>query len=98
MPRTDGRRAEDSIRWTRTTSSSSVEYHAVAKTHPASIKQLLEELNDHQKLFLLEANAYEEERFEAKAYEEERLATMANRAPTTDEQESELATTTATEA
>ena len=37
-------------------------------------------------------------RLESEAYEEERIATMANRTPTTGEQESEPATTNTSEA
>ena len=51
------------------------QYHNLVKSHTAAIKQLLEEFNDDQMMF----------RLEAKAYEEERLAAMANRAPTTNE-------------
>ena len=59
------------------------EYHALAMSHTAAIEQLLEEFNDDQMLF----------RLEAEAYEEERLATMAHRASMIDEQEFEPATT-----
>ena len=62
------------------------EYHTLAKSYTAAIERLLEEFNDDQMLF----------RLEAEAYEEERLATMANRAPTTDEAEP-TATTITTE-
>ena len=62
------------------------EYHALAMSHTAAIEQLLEEFNDDQMLF----------RLEAEAYEEERLATMAHRASTTGKQESEPSTTTTT--
>ena len=64
------------------------EYHALAMSHTAAIEQLLEEFNDDQMLF----------RLESEAYEEERIATMANRTPTTGEQESEPATTNTSEA
>ena len=43
------------------------EYHNLAKSHTATIEQLLEEFNNDQMMFLLEVEAYEEER----------LATMA---------------------
>ena len=64
------------------------EYHTLAKSHTAAIEQLLEEFNDDQMMF----------RLEAEAYEEERLAAMANRAPTTDDHEAEPTTTNTTEA
>ena len=48
------------------------DYHNLVKSHTAAIKQLLEEFNDYQMMFLLEA----------KAYEQERLAALKNGAPT----------------
>ena len=62
------------------------EYHTLAKSHTVEIEQLLEEFNDDHMLLPLEVEAYEEER----------LATMANKAPTTDENEAERAKTTTT--
>ena len=44
----------------------------MAKSHTAAIDQLLEEFNDDQMMFHLEAEAYEQER----------LAAMENRVPT----------------
>ena len=44
------------------------EFQALAKSHTVKIDQLLEDFNDDQMLF----------RLEAKAYEEEHLATTAN--------------------
>ena len=64
------------------------EQHNLAKSHTAAIEQLLEEFNDDLMMF----------RLEAEAYEEERLATMANKAPTTDDHEAEPTTTTTTKA
>ena len=64
------------------------EYHTLAESHTATIEQLLEEFNDDQMMF----------RLEAEAYEEERLATMTNRAPTTDDHKPEPTTTNTTEA
>ena len=60
------------------------DYHTLAASHTAAIEQLLEDFNDDQMMF----------RLEAEAYEEERLATMTNRAPTTDDHEPEPTTTT----
>ena len=60
----------------------------MAKSHTAAIEQLLEEFNDDQMMF----------RLEAKAYEEERLAAMANKAPTTNDHEDELTVTNTSEA
>ena len=48
------------------------DYHNLVKSHTAAIEQLLEEFNDDQMMF----------RLEAEAYEQERLAAMKNRAPT----------------
>ena len=64
------------------------QYHTLAKSHTTAIEQLLEEFNDDQMMFCLEAEAYEEER----------LVTMTNRAPMTNDHEPELTTTTTTEA
>ena len=64
------------------------EFQALAKSHTVKIDQLLEDFNDDQMLF----------RLEAKAYEEEHLATTANWASMPDEQESEPSTTNTTEA
>ena len=48
------------------------DYHNLVKSHTAAIEQLLEEFNDDQMMFLLETEAYEQERFTA----------MQNSAPT----------------
>ena len=48
------------------------DYHNLVKSHTAAIEQLLEEYNDDQMMF----------RLEAEAYEQERLAAMKNRVPT----------------
>ena len=50
----------------------SEDYHALVKSHTAAIEQLLEEFNNDQMMFLLEAEAYEQEH----------LAAMQNNAPT----------------
>ena len=55
------------------------EYHTLAKSHTAAIEQLLEEFNEDQMMF----------RIEAEAYEEERLAAMKNRAPTPNDHDDE---------
>ena len=36
------------------------EFHALAKSHTTTIEQLLEDFNDDQMLFRIEAEAYEE--------------------------------------
>ena len=41
------------------------DYHALVKSHTAAIEQLLEEFNDDQMMFRLEAEAYEQERLAA---------------------------------
>ena len=64
------------------------EYHTLAKSHTAAIEQLLEEFNDDQMMF----------RLEAEAYEEERLVPMANRAPKTNDHEDEPTVTNTTKA
>ena len=64
------------------------EYHNLAKSHTAAIEQLLEDFNDDQMIF----------RLEAEPYEEERLAAINNNAPTTDNHEPEPTTTNTTEA
>ena len=60
----------------------------MVKSHTVEIKQLLEEFNDDQLMF----------RLEAEAYEEECLAARNNRAPTTGDHEPEPTTTNTTEA
>ena len=37
------------------------EFHALAKSHTTAIKQLLEDFNDDEMLFRLDAKAYEHE-------------------------------------
>ena len=64
------------------------DYHNLVKSHTAAIEQLLEEFNDDQMMFHLEAEAYEQER----------LAAINNNAPTTDNHEPEPTTTNTTEA
>ena len=60
------------------------EYHNLAKSHTAAIEQLLEEFNDDQMMF----------RLEAEAYEQECLADMNNSASTTDDHKPEPTTNT----
>ena len=41
------------------------DYHTLVKSHTAAIEQLLEDFNDDQMMFRLEAEAYEQERLAA---------------------------------
>ena len=72
------------------------EFYALARSHTTAIEQVLEDFNDDQMLFRLEAEAYEQERI----YTKSQAATATqNIAPTMEEQASEpLATTHTTEA
>ena len=70
-----------------------MEFHALARSHTTAIEQLLEDFNDDQMLFRLEAKAYEHERLHAEC--QATIATQ-NTAPTTEERTSEPTTTTHT--
>ena len=63
-------------------------YHNLVKSHTAAIEQLLEEFNDDQMMFLLETEAYEQERFTA----------MQNSAPTPANHNDEATIASTTEA
>ena len=69
------------------------EFQALARSHTTAIEQLLEDFNDDQMLFRLEAKAYEHERLHAEC--QATIATQ-NTAPTTEERTSEPTTTTHT--
>ena len=69
------------------------EFYALAKSPTTEIEHLLEDFNDDQMLFRLEAKAYEHERLHAEC--QATIATQ-NTAPTTEERTSEPATTTHT--
>ena len=55
------------------------DYHSLVKSHTAAIEQLLEDFNDDQMMF----------RLEAESYEQERLAAIQTSPPTTTEQNEE---------